>query len=123
MPVFHPREIHTLFVEAFNRADVKALIELYEPGAILVVGSEIVKGRDSIRVAYQDILSGGGRMELEARTVLESGDGLAMLHASWTIHRDGQTRSGLSTEVVRRQPDGRWLFVLDEPRTPGWGSS
>jgi hypothetical protein len=43
---------------------------------------------------------------------------LAVLHASWTYHRNGRTTPGLSTEVVRRQPDGSWLFVIDEPRTP-----
>ena len=26
--------------------------------------------------------------------------------------------AGLSTEVVRRQPNGDWKFVIDNPRTP-----
>jgi hypothetical protein len=25
---------------------------------------------------------------------------------------------GLSTEVARKQPDGTWLFVIDNPYTP-----
>jgi len=119
MPAYKPQEIHTLFVEAFNRADLQALVALYEPGATLVIGSENVNGRDGIRAVYQDILAGGGRMELETRKVIESAEGLSLLHASWTLHREGQARSGLSTEVVRRQSNGTWLFVLDEPRTPG----
>jgi hypothetical protein len=57
-------------------------------------------------------------MELETRTLLESGVGLAMLHASWTIRGNRSERVGMSTEVVRRQLDGTWLFVIDEPRTP-----
>ena len=119
MPAYNPQEIHTLFVEAFNRADVEALVSLYESDATLVIGGDNVTGRDGVRVAYQGILADGGRMELETRRVVESGEGLAVLHASWTLHREGKARAGMSTEVVRRQSDGTWLFVIDEPRTPG----
>ena len=27
-------------------------------------------------------------------------------------------REGRSTEAARRQPDGRWLFVIDNPSVP-----
>ena len=118
MPAGTPQEIHTLFLEAFNRADVEALVALYEPSAILVTGSGIAAGHDALREAYQHILDSGGHMELETARVLDSGEGLAVLHASWTLRHDGSARAGLSTEVVRRQPDGTWLFVIDEPRTP-----
>ena len=118
MPAQRPQEIHTLFLDAFNRGDVEALVALYEPGAELVTGRGISTGRDAIREAYKHILANGGRMDLETSTVIESGDGLALLHASWTVHRDEKAIPGLSTEVVRRQPDGTWLFVIDEPRTP-----
>jgi len=118
MPALQPREIHALFLDAFNRADLEALVSLYEPGALFVTGDGIAVGHEAIRAAYRQIHSGGARMELETRTVLESGEGLAVLHASYTFHREGQARSGLSTEVVRRQADGTWRFVIDEPRTP-----
>ena len=59
-----------------------------------------------------------GQMELETRSVVESKDGLAVLHAGWTLSSSGSTARGVSTEVVRRQPDGTWLFLIDEPRTP-----
>jgi len=118
MPATKPREIHTLFLDAFNRGDVEALVALYEPGALLVTGRGTAVGHEAIREAYQHILAGGSRMELRTHVVLESGDGLAVLHAGWTFHRGGSATPGLSTEVVRRQTDGSWLFVIDEPRTP-----
>ena len=118
MPAFRPLEIHSLFLEAFNRSDVEALVALYEPNAAFSTASGIAVGHDAIREAYRRILAGGGQMELETRSVLESGDGLVLLHGAWTFRRDGHVSSGMSTEVVRRQPDGSWLFVLDEPRTP-----
>jgi len=118
MPAGRPLEVHSLFLEAFNHADVEALVALYEPNAIFSTASGIAVGHDAIREAYQQILSDGGQMELETRTVLDSGDGLVLLHGAWTFRRGGTINSGMSTEVVRRQPDGTWLFVLDEPRTP-----
>ena len=123
MAAHKPQEIHALFRDAFNRRDVDALVALYEDGAVLATGSGNWVGRESIGEAYQRLLAGGGRMELETLAVLESGDGLAVLHASWTYHRSENVRRGLSTEVVRRQSDGTWLFVIDEPRTPGNRSS
>jgi uncharacterized protein (TIGR02246 family) len=120
MPAHSPAEIHTLIRDAFNLVDVEALIALYEPDAILVVGGEIVSGREGIREAYENSLLRRGRMTLETRSVIESPQGIAVLHGAWTVDRateDGVTR-GLSTEVVRRQSDGTWLFAIDNPFTP-----
>src|SRR5271169_1048976 len=114
MSANQPTEIHILFLAAFNRGDVDALVALYEPGAALVTRDGTVSGHQAIRETYQRMLAGGARMELETRAVVESGEGLAVLHASWTYHRAGMATPGLSTEVVRQQPDGTWLFVIDE---------
>ena len=118
MPERPPSEVHALFLDAFNRGDVEALVALYEPGAILITGGQPVVGHEAIRGTYQRLVARGGRMELETRTVIESGEGLAVLHASWTYHSAGKATPGISTEVVRRQSDGKWLFVIDEPSTP-----
>jgi ketosteroid isomerase-like protein len=113
-----PQDIHTLFVDAFNRGDIDAVVALYEAHALLVTGTAAAVGHDAIHRAYRHILAHGVRMELKTHTVLESSEGLAVLHASWTYHLGENAIAGLSTEVVRRQSDGSWLFVIDEPRTP-----
>ncbi len=113
-----PSEMHPLFLEAFNRGDVEALVALYEPSAVLVISGRAAVGHDAIREAYRRMLQGRGQMELETRSVVESGEGLAVLHASWTLHSSSSAVRDISTEVMRRQPDGKWLFVIDEPRTP-----
>jgi uncharacterized protein (TIGR02246 family) len=118
MPANNPAEIHTLFLDAFNRGDVEELVALYEPSAVLVTRAGTVVGHPAIREAYHHMLADGGRMELATRAVIEFAECLAMLHASWTYHRRGTATPGVSTEVVRRQSDGSWLFVIDEPRTP-----
>ena len=118
MHAHKPSEIHALFLDAFNRGDVEALVALYEPAAVLITRDGNAVGHEAIREAYQRMLAGGARMDLETRAVIESGEGLAVLYASWSYHRGETATPGLSTEVVRRQPDGTWLFVIDEPRTP-----
>jgi len=103
MPAYSPAEIHILFRDAFNLRDVDALIALYEPNAILVVDSKIVSGHKEIRKAFENILLRRGRMTLETRAVVESQQGLAVLHGRWLVEpatgkeADLVTR-GLSTE-------------------------
>jgi uncharacterized protein (TIGR02246 family) len=124
MPAYNPAEIHTLFRHAFNVGDVDALIALYEPNAVLVVDGKRVIGRESIRKALESFLARRGQMTIETRAVVESPQqGLAVLHGGWVVEppkgmgAELATR-GLSTEVVRKQPDGTWLFVIDNPYTP-----
>lgn len=108
MPAFTPR---------FNTADVEAILALYEPGAVLVAGGKPVTSCDGIRAAFNASLAGGARMKLDTRAVIESGEALAVLHGAWSLAPPSETQ-GLSTEVVRRQPDGPWMFVIDNPNTP-----
>ena len=123
MPAHSPAEIHTLFQHAFNLGDVEALIALYEPSAVLVVDGKSVIGRENIRDALESLLTRRGRMTLETRAVVESQEGLAVLHGGWVVEpatgmgTELATR-GLSTEVVRKQPNGTWMFVIDSPYTP-----
>jgi uncharacterized protein (TIGR02246 family) len=117
MPASTPKEVHFLFERAFNMGDVEAILALYEPSAVFVVGGKPVIGHDDIRDAFSVFLSSGARMKLDTRAVIESGEGLAVLHGAWSLGPPSETQ-GLSTEVVRRQPDGSWMFVIDNPNTP-----
>ena len=114
-----PKDAHRLFVEAFNAADLDALVALYEPEAVMIDDAGIVHGRQAIRHALQGFLSARPRMELETKSVVQSGD-LALLRADWRIRGtapDGKSfeTSHHSSEVVRRQADDTWLYVIDHP--------
>jgi ketosteroid isomerase-like protein len=117
MPAFTPREIHVLLERAFNSGNVEDIVALYEPGAVLVSGGELVTGYKGLRSAFTAFVASGARMKLDTRVVIESGEGLAVLHGGWSLGPPLATQ-GLSTEVVRRQPDGSWMFVIDNPYTP-----
>ncbi len=123
MPAHRPTELHALFAQAFNLRKLDELLALYEPNATVVVSGEPVAGHDRVRAALERWLAAGGQMVLDTRAVIEGPDGLVVLHGAWTItwpepSASVTTRRGLSTEVARRQPDGTWRFVIDNPDTP-----
>ncbi|MFA1550126.1 YybH family protein [Actinomadura chokoriensis] len=114
-----PEDITRLFVERSNAGDAAGVAALYEPGAVLAYppGSQTV-GRDAIREMWEKVLAAGPRFEPEEPLpTLISGD----LALTSTPPRDG---AGARAQVVRRQPDGAWLRVLDQPEfvpPPGSG--
>ena len=123
MPVRNPMEIHAAFEKAFNSGDLDGLVALYEKNAVFVAeASRTVTGHGAIREAYEGYLAMGPKMALQTVAAFES-DGLALLHGRWSLKGTGPDGSeirmtGRNSEVVRRQPDGTWLFIIDNPFTP-----
>lgn len=115
-----PEEVNRLFVEALNRADLEALVALYEPQASLMpTPNELGEGAAAIRESLAGFLASKPRMSLTPCLVARASD-LAVTGAKWELSRttpDGQhsQMTGQSIEVVRRQPDGRWLYAIDLP--------
>jgi len=122
MPARQPTDLHSLFVDAFNRLDEDALIALYEPDATLIPEpGSTVRGHEAIREALGNFLALRGTITLDTIRVYEAGD-LALLHGHWTLTGKGPDGNplqmeGRSSEVVRRQSDGTWLYTLDNPFT------
>lgn len=117
-----PEQLHIHFQDAFNRHDLDSLVALYEPAAVLATGGGAVQGTDAIREAYRGFLATRPTIEVRTLGVNRAGD-LAMLHGKWILSSVGPDgglirREGRNTETVRRQPDGRWLFVIDNPSVP-----
>ena len=41
---------------------------------------------------------------------------LALIHTPWTMHMpNGSSSEGATAEVVRRQADGTWKYIIDNP--------
>jgi uncharacterized protein (TIGR02246 family) len=116
-----PSQIHREFEAAFNAGDEEALLALYEPEAAFVAGpGQVLTDKDALRAALQQFLALKGQIKLESKFEAQSGD-LALLINDWKLTGgtgpDGKPveMSGRTTEVVRRQPDGRWIYVIDNP--------
>ncbi len=109
-----PEDITRLFVDRANAGDVDGLAELYEVDAVLAFppGSTTV-GRDAIRAVCAQMVAGGGRFEQEPTLpTVRNGD----LALTSTVPADN---TGGRVQIVRRQPDGSWLRVVDRPEIRG----
>ena len=115
-----PEDTHAQLAAAFEAGDADALLQLYEDGATLIVPPEgrRVSGRDAIRAALEPHLAVRPRFRNQVIEKLES-DGLALTHVRWSMQgSDGEALTGRGTVVTRRQPDGSWRIVLDNPMSP-----
>jgi uncharacterized protein (TIGR02246 family) len=117
-----PERLHIHFQDAFNRHDLHSIVALYEPDAVLARVDGPVHGTAGIREAYRGALAMRPSIELHTLGVNRAGD-LAMLHGRWILRAtapDGRQihTEGRNTETARLQPDGRWLFVIDNPSVP-----
>ncbi len=105
-----PEDLTRLFVERANAKDAEGLALLYEQDAVMAYppGSQTV-GRAAIRKLWAEALPHMPPFEPEPPLpTLISGD----LALTSTPPSDG---SGARAQVARRQPDGSWLRVLDQP--------
>jgi len=68
---------------------------------------------------FTGFLAGKPRIDATTRKVVQVGD-LALTFGDWTLHArdaDGTAHdvTGRSTELLRRQADGTWRYVIDDP--------
>lgn len=119
-PEMKPEDIHTQFRDRFRARDVEGLLALYEDDATFLLGSDqALRGKVALREALLGFLSIDGDFRVETRYVASLGD-IALLSIDWhLVGKDpsGQAAElrGRSAEVARRQPDGRWLYILNHP--------
>jgi hypothetical protein len=96
-----------------NEGNVDELEGLYEPGAIFADFEGAVVGWPGIRATHQRFLDEGLSLTLNDSVVFQTEE-IALVHWSWTVTQpDGTTIDGTSAEVLRRQSDRTWKFVID----------
>jgi ketosteroid isomerase-like protein len=86
---------------------------------LIALPGQVVTGTEAIREALGASLALEPTFELEFNKAFEAGD-LALLFSDWTLSTtdpDGNAVEieGRTTDVARRQADGSWLFVIDDP--------
>src|SRR5437660_11189097 len=115
-----PEDLDRCVMEAMNAGDIDGLVSLYEPQATLTPApGNLVTGLDAIRESFGPFIALKPTLTLTPRKLAETGD-IALTCATWELTGTGPDgspvrMSGNSVEVCRRQPDGRWLFVIDNP--------
>lgn len=105
---------------AFEKSDIDAVMRSYEPGAaILFEPGQPVTDETQLRQMFAGMAAAKPVFTYSGHEVVVSGD-TAIHIAPWqmTAHTpDGQEikQSGLSVAVLRRQTDGSWKMVIDNP--------
>ena len=119
----NPAETVNQLMGAINRGDVESAVALYEPEATLVAEpGKPVRGRTAIRAALEGFIALKPTLTGETHQVIEGGD-VALFSSKWSLKGatpDGKPvhMGGISSDVLRRQADGTWLIVIDNP----WGT-
>lgn len=109
-----PEDLTRLFVERANAGDVDGLLDLYEPDAVIAYppGSQST-GHAAIRDLFTQMLESRPHFEPEPPLpTVQMGD----LALTSTPPKDD---AGARAQVVRRQADGNWLRVIDQPELSG----
>ena len=120
MPAQSPEDVHPIFANLFSAGDLEGVMALYEPGARLIPqpGASPVSG-PAIRQTLQGFLALRPSISIRTTGVVTTQD-VALLRSQWTLSGKGADgrlveMSHRAIEVVRRQPDGTWRFLIDDP--------
>ncbi|MEU0874244.1 YybH family protein [Nocardia brasiliensis] len=104
-----PNDLGKYFIERANAGDVDGLVALYEPNAVLEFPpGHFATGHAEIRKVYEQFVA--------AAPVLSPGrQHPALVSGDLALTTTTLTTGEIAAEVARRQPDGSWLWAVDQP--------
>jgi uncharacterized protein (TIGR02246 family) len=108
-----PEDVTRLVAERLNAGDAAGVAALYEPDAVLAYPADRpTTGRQAIQAIYQKIVDAGLKFAIESPLPTVRFEDLAL-----TSTRSADN-TGVRVQVLRRQPDGSWLRIIDRPEVP-----
>jgi ketosteroid isomerase-like protein len=123
-----PELVDHWLAKAFNSQDVEAAAAMYHPDASVVSleqvhgSSSIARGSDAIRQLMGGYIGLKPHMDVVVHHTTVAGD-FALCRSQWLI--SGVDKSGKAVEVhhhgmevMRKLPNGEWVFFIDHP----WGA-
>jgi uncharacterized protein (TIGR02246 family) len=123
MPTATPEQVLETIVTGINTGDLDSLMPLYESDAAFASQpGSLAHGSSGVSEALTGFISMNGKLDLEVTRVLEVDD-LALVTGVWSFDGTGPDGEPVRLEaknadVLRRQADGTWRFVIDNP----WGT-
>lgn len=113
-----PEELHPALTTAYNAGDLESMLALYDPKAVFVIKpGRVTDGPAELRTALRRLIELRGHLTIHPHAFVRSDDVVLVL-GKYTL--SGRRRDGTPLElesrfadVLRRQPDGRWLLAVD----------
>lgn len=90
-----PFELVRAWFQAFNSADIDALMSLYHEEAVNDSGSEVADGRDNVRKELAELLARSAQRTVRMIARVETG----AMHAEWRGHERNPENGELSTSA------------------------
>ena len=124
MSMDSPAAVTQSFLDAFNSGDAGAVANHYETAGVFVQeDGQLVRGAEAMEETLAGFLAKSPRLEIQVSKTIDIGD-LVVNAQKWTLTGTAPggapiVMEGSGFDVMRRQTDGSWRMILDNP----WGTA
>jgi ketosteroid isomerase-like protein len=123
MVAISPEQAVELLDRAFEEKDLETVLSFYEDSAVVVSEpGALRRGKEELRILFERAMQmGSSAKQLKSWTI--EADGVALFLSRWELRveaegREPSVRNFVATTVFRRQADGRWKILIDNPVGP-----
>jgi ketosteroid isomerase-like protein len=117
----NPEHAVELLDKAFNEGDLTTVLSFYEDNAVVITEpGKSARGKEELKEFFEGIMRASSSARQLKTHVIEA-DGIALFLSRWTLEgKDARVplRTFTATTVFRRQQDGGWKVLIDNPFGP-----
>jgi ketosteroid isomerase-like protein len=118
-----PEQAVELLDRAFREKDIETVLNFYEDSAVVVSEPGMIRrGAADLRSLFEQAMQmGTSAKQLKTWTI--EADDVALFLSRWELRleapsREPSSRNFVATTVFRKQPDGEWKILIDNPFGP-----